>query len=234
MKLWQTRILRVLLVLLAAVPAYCQRGTFGIDVGQTSDRFGTLPRSSGAEGLIDGEAIVLQSSDRSQAVDLVAGGEVRLPLDTGNHASEVAVYGGPAFRFGNNFTVGFHVQAHRIYLPTSTIDGAFFSRGRFSMLELPVVAEYRFGAAARHAFVRVEGGPEFTPRYHLPPTSTLPHPNLDHGYAARGVLGCVFGKWYLKGTYETRYFKFSPDTGNPRGLYNWRSDLISGGVGFAF
>src|ERR1700722_12220999 len=42
MKLCKMQVVRVCLFLLAAVPAYCQRGTFGIDVGQTSDKFDSL------------------------------------------------------------------------------------------------------------------------------------------------------------------------------------------------
>src|SRR5580765_4629320 len=36
-------LVRVWLFLLAVVPAYCQRGTFGIDIGNTSDTFAGLP-----------------------------------------------------------------------------------------------------------------------------------------------------------------------------------------------
>ena len=34
--------------------------------------------------------------------------------------------------------------------------------------------------------------------------------------------------------YETRYFKFAPTEGNPNNLYNWKSNVISGGVGLIF
>ena len=61
-----------------------------------------------------------------------------------------------------------------------------------------------------------------------------PHPNLDHGYFVRGSAGYNFGKWYAKATYENRYFRFLNNQNNPNGLYNWRSNLISGGVGFVF
>ena len=54
----------VCLLVLAAVPAYCQRGTFGIDVGQSSDKFGALPSVSGLVVGIDGEIAVLKASKK--------------------------------------------------------------------------------------------------------------------------------------------------------------------------
>jgi len=62
----------------------------------------------------------------------------------------------------------------------------------------------------------------------------LPNPKFDHGYFVRGSLGYNFGKWYAKATYETRYFKFADNQNNPSGLYNWRTNLITGGLGFVF
>jgi hypothetical protein len=63
----------------------------------------------------------------------------------------------------------------------------------------------------------------------------LPHPSFDHGYTFRGSVGYTFGKWwYVKGSYETRYFKFADNLGNPSSLYNWKSNLITGGVGLRF
>jgi hypothetical protein len=50
----------------------------------------------------------------------------------------------------------------------------------------------------------------------------------------RGTVGYVLGRWYVKASYENRYFKFAPNQNNPNGLYNWHSNLISGGVGVAF
>jgi len=229
----KTRMLRVCLLLLAAVPAYCQRGTIGIDVGQTADKFGGLKRSTGTVAGIDGEVIVLQSSDKDHGADVLAGGEVRFPVDIANHAKEYALYGGVKFRFTPNFSAGFHIQVHRIYLPPSTLNGGFFNRDRLSVVETPGFLEYKFGGV-KHAFLRAEGGPEYTPHFHQIVPSNLNNPTFDYGYAVRGTVGYVFGKWYLKGTYETRYFKFHPDPGNPGNLYNWRSDSVTGGVGFAF
>jgi len=34
--------------------------------------------------------------------------------------------------------------------------------------------------------------------------------------------------------YETRYFSFIENAGNPNNLYNWKSNLAAGGVGFSF
>jgi len=47
-------------------------------------------------------------------------------------------------------------------------------------------------------------------------------------------MGYVFGKYYVKADYENRYFKFLADPFNPNNLYNWRTNVISGGVGLAF
>ena len=62
----------------------------------------------------------------------------------------------------------------------------------------------------------------------------MPHPNFDHGYYLRGSVGYSFGKWYAQGTYETRYFKFDQNPNNPSNLYNWKSNMITGGVGLNF
>jgi len=38
----------------------------------------------------------------------------------------------------------------------------------------------------------------------------------------------------VKGMYENRYFRFISDQGNPSNLYNWKTNLIYGGIGVAF
>src|SRR5579871_2643633 len=55
MKRCKTHVVRVCLFLLAAAPAFCQRSTFGIDVGQTSDKFGSLNKVNGLEADIEGQ-----------------------------------------------------------------------------------------------------------------------------------------------------------------------------------
>jgi hypothetical protein len=224
----------VWLLFLAAVPAYCQRGTLGIDVGQTSDKFAALSPETGSEFDIDGHIIVLQSNQKSGRPALVAGGEFRFPTNTGNHAREYAIFGGPAFHV-RDLTIGFNIQIRKIVLPTATVDNQVFPRNSMELLELPIVLKYNFGPSKR-AFVEVQGAPEFSPRFHHPSTALviLPNPNLDHGYFVRGSAGYVFGNWYVKATYQTRYFKFIENAGNPSNLYNWKSNLISGGIGFAF
>ncbi len=230
---WQTPMVGVCLLFLAAVPAYCQRGTLGIDVGQTSDRFGGLTKNTSAEAVVDGEVIVLQSPDKDHGADVVAGTELRFPFNTTNHANEYAFYGGVSFRFTPALSAGFHIQVHQIDLPPSSVNGEIFNRARMRLLEIPGVVQYKFGPSKR-AFVRAEGGMEFSPKLKPPAKALLPNPNFEHGYFMRGVLGYNFGKWYVKGTYENRYFKFTNNVGNPSGLYNWRSDMITGGVGFVF
>ena len=231
----QTVLTRFCIILLAVVPAYCQRGTIGIDIGQTSDKFDSLPNNSGLEFGVDGQIIVLQANQKSGRPALVAGGEIRDPTNTGNHAREYAVFGGPEFH-PRDFTVGFHLQIRKIVLPPSTVDNQVFARDSLRLLEIPLLIKYKFGPDKR-VFIQAEGAPEFTPRFKHSSASlvSLPNPNLDHAYFVRGTLGYVFPKnWYIKATYENRYFKFVENAGNPSSLYNWHSNLISGGIGFAF
>jgi hypothetical protein len=232
MKRCKTHLVRVCLVVLASVPAYCQRGTFGIDIGQTSDKFDSLSTVSGLEFGIDGQMTVLKSNAKQGRPSLVAGGEIRLPNDTANHAREYALFAGPRFK-ARDLSIGFNVQVRKIVLPTSLVNNQFFARDDMELLELPLVLRYNF-LSNKRAWVEVLGAPEFSPRFRRHSSTTLPNPRLDHGYFVQGSLGYTFGKWYAKATYESRYFKFVPDLGNPNNLYNWKSNLISGGVGFSF
>lgn len=231
MKRCKTHLVRVCVFLLAAVPAYCQRGTFGIDVGQTSDKFDTLSSVNGVEVGIDGQLTILKETAKRPRI--VAGGEILLPTDTGNHAKEYAVFGGPHFQV-HDLSIGFNAQLRRITLPTAFVDNQFFNRYGLTMLEIPLVLKYNF-LTDKRAFIEVQGAPEFTPHYRKSSSLiTLPHPNWDHGYFLRGSVGYTFGSWYAKATYQTRYFRFVNDPENPNGLYNWKSNLISGGVGVSF
>lgn len=225
---------RFCVILLAVVPAYCQRGTLGIDVGQTSDKFANVPAVNGAEVDLEGRLVVLKANPKSGRPAIAAGGELRFPTDTGNHAREYALFGGPEFQV-HNLTIGVHAQIRKIILPISTVDNQVFARDTMELLELPIVLKYNFGPGKR-AFIDVQGAPEFSPRFKRNSTAlvSLPNPNLDHAYFVHGSVGYVFGNWYVKGTYENRYFKFVENSGNPSNLYNWRSNLISGGIGFAF
>ena len=229
----KTLVVCVCLMFLAAVPAYCQRGTFGVSGGETSDTFGALPTQRSGEVMIDGQFTVFKQSQKTGRPAIVAGGEVRLPTDTNNHAKEYALFGGAEFTH-NDFTIGLDAQVRKVYLPPSFVDNQTFVRYKMELLELPIVLRYKFGAD-KHFFVEAKGAPEFTPRWKgngsLAP---LPNPHFDHGYFVQGSAGYNFGKWYAKATYETRYFKFVPDPGNPNGLYNWHSNRIMGGVGVSF
>lgn len=233
MKRCKALAVRVCLVILAVVPAYAQRGTFGIDVGQTSDRFGSLPSTNALEVGIDGQIAVLTSNPKKGGPNIVVGGEIRLPSDTQNHAKEYAVFGGPEF-LAHNVTFGFHAQIRKIYLPPSTVDNQVFVRDKMELLEIPIVVRYAFGSEKK-AFIQAEGSPEFSPRFRSGGSlAPLPNPNFDHGYFVRGIAGYTFGKWYAKATYENRYFSFVENAGNPSKLYNWKSNLISGGIGVSF
>jgi hypothetical protein len=225
----------------ATIPAHAQRGDIAANVGETMDHFGGQPRETGAVGAIDGEVIAWKSADREHGADIVAGGELRWPEDASDHASEQSIYGGFAFHFGQHLSVGVHIQLHRLVPPPSfasgvvTNGGQVFNRDRMEVLEVPGVIQYKFGPNNR-AFARIEGAPEFSPRFHPSPSGAPPflHPNLDHGYVLRGVLGYNFGRWFVKGTYQTRYFRFQTNANNPDQVYNWRSDFVTGGVGFNF
>jgi hypothetical protein len=224
----------VCLFFLAVVPAYCQRGTIGIDVGATNDQFDGLPSATGPEFGVDGQIAILTGNPKTGRPPIVVGGEVILPTDTSYHANEYAIFGGPEFPY-HNFVFGVHAQIRKITLPPSTVDNQVFARDSMELLELPLVVRYNF-LSTRKAWVQMQGAPEFLPRFHNSPAAEalLPHPNLDHGYFLRGTVGYNFGQWYVKATYENRYFKFLENAGNPSNLYNWKTNSITGGVGFAF
>ncbi len=238
MNLCHSRIPRLLafylgLILLASIPAVSQ-STLGVDVGQTTDKYGSLNSTSALEAILDGRFTILHGSGKEGAPNLVVGGEIRYPEDTSAHPRELAAFGGPEFQF-TNFTIGFHGQIRKIYQPSSEVDGLTFVRNNLLFFELPVVAQYKFGPGHR-AFIRAEGIWGFNPRYSKTNngTATFINPKLDHGYTIRGSVGYNLQHWYVKASYETRYFKFAQNGGNPEGLDNWRSDQITGGVGFIF
>src|SRR5262249_1346521 len=104
MKRCKTQVGRVCLFLLAAVPAYCQRGTFGIEVGNTSDKFGALSSVSGLIVGIDGQAAILNANPKNGRPAILIGGEIRLPTDTQNHAKEYAFFGGLRFPVHESFS----------------------------------------------------------------------------------------------------------------------------------
>lgn len=220
-------------LVLVTIPCHCQRGTFGIDVGQSTDKFGSLSSVSGLVVGIDGEITVLGANKKEGGAAIVAGGEIRLPSDTSNHAKEFAIFGGPAFQY-RNVTVEVHAQLRKIYLPAANVENQFFVRSKMELLEIPLVLRYKFGPEKR-LFIEAQGAPEFSPRWRSAGSLTpLPNPSFDHGYFVRGGVGYIFGKAYAKATYESRYFKFGANQNNPNNLYNWRTNAIIGGVGFAF
>ncbi len=224
-----------LLFLLATVPGYGQRGTLDLNAGETSDKFASLPVINSAVIDINGEVAVKQPSAKIGGPSIVAGGEIRFPSDSTNHAKEFAAFGGLAFRITSNFSIAVHAQVRKIDLPVATINNQIVVRDNLELLQIPIVLKYNFGPDKR-VFVHLQGEPEFTPRYR-PSKATLislPRPNFDYGYTLRGSVGYNFGKWYAQGTYENRYFKFIENGGNPSNLYNWKSNLITAGVGVNF
>lgn len=237
MKRCKTHLVCVCLLFLAAVPLYAQdaqRADIGIDLGETTDKYGALPSSTGLDFMVEGQVTVLKANQKTGRPNIVAGGEIRVPSDTGHHSNEFAIFGGPEFQY-KNFTFGLHGQIRKIYQPSSIVDNQFFVRDKMELLELPVVVKYVFGPD-KHYFVEAQGIPEFSPRFlSNGQLNTLPKPILDHGYFVRASAGYNFGKWYAKATYETRYFKFTDtNLGNPNGLYNWKSNYLTGGVGLNF
>ena len=240
MKLCTKQIVRVFLFFLALFivtshRAYSQRSSFGIDLGETTDRFGALARTTTGEADIEGSVIVLNRANSPGDPNVVAGGEAQLPVDTSTHAPEFAGFVGPEFNIGKHFMLGFHAQVRKIYPPTSDVNGFFFPRYKMLLLEIPAVAEYRFGSSG-HAFIRAQVSPEFAPHYNQSSSgpSAFPGPSFDHAYTIRASAGYTFGRWYAKANYETRYFKFATNLGNPNNLNNWRSDKASAGIGVAF
>jgi hypothetical protein len=224
-----------LLFLTAVVPAFGQRGNLGIDVGQISDQFANIPSVSSGLLDINGQVIVIKPSIKKETPGIVGGGEIRLPSDTNAHAKEYAVYGGVLFG-AHNFTVEVDAQVRRLYMPAAILDNQILNRDRLELLQLPVTLKYKFGPAKK-AFVSAQGEPEFTPHYKPSPLAsvTLPNPNFDHGYTLKGTVGYNFGKWYVKAAYESRYLKFDTNTSsNPSNLYNWKSNVVTGGVGLSF
>jgi hypothetical protein len=226
-----------LLFVLATIPAYCQRGTIDINAGETSDKFAALPTVNSVVLDLNGEFIVKKPSAKKGGPSIVAGGEVRVPSDDTNHAKEFAVFGGLAFQAHSNFSIGINAQIRKLDLPAATVQNQVFVRGNLELLQIPIVLKYNFGPSHR-AFLHIQGEPEFSPRYRAPKSSltllSLPHPNFDHGYTLRGSVGYSFGKWFAQGTYETRYLKFILNPNNPSNLYNWKSNMITGGVGVIF
>lgn len=224
----------------ATLPAFAQEGPtgfIGVEFGNTSDKFGALSSVNSTMGAVEGQFFILKGTQKNQTPHIVVGGEARFPLDTNQHASEFAAYGGPQFYFGKGFMLGFHAQIRKIYLPTGQLDGGPLNRDKLLMLELPVVFSYKFGPG-RKAFFDLQGTAEFTPWYKTTTgdkPSPLPTPSFDYGYSGRAAVGYNFSnKWYVKGEYQRRLLKFNPGASNPLELYNWRSDQFTGGVGLIF
>jgi hypothetical protein len=238
MKLCKAAIVRIglgLLFLLATLPAYSQRGALDLNVGQVSDQFGAQPKVTSPVLDLNGEVAVIKPSAKNGVPSIVAGGEVRIPTDSTNHAKEFALFGGVLFG-SQNLSIGVNAQVRKILMPTAFVNGQVLNRDNMELLQLPLVIKYKFGPG-RRAFFEAQGEPEFTPHFKVSPLSKviLPNPSFDHGYTIRGSVGCTFGRlWYVKGTYETRYFKFAAGQGNPTSLYNWKSTLVTGGVGVMF
>ena len=224
-----------LLFLLATVPGYGQRGTLDLNAGETSDKFAALPTVNSAVIDISGEVAVKKPSAKIGGPSIVVGGELRFPSDSTNHAKEFAAFGGLAFQVTSNFSIAVHGQVRKIDLPVATINNQIVVRDNLELLQIPIVLKYNFGPEKR-VFVHVQGEPELTPRYGASKATliSLPHPNFDYGYTIRGSVGYNFGQWYVQGTYQTTYFKFIENGGNPSNLYNWKSNMITAGVGVNF
>lgn len=234
MKLCKSHLVCVCLFFLATVPAYCQRGNLGIDVGETSDTFAGLPTNTSPVVDINGEFTIFKYNPKTSRPDVVGGGEARFPSDAASeHAKEYAAYGGVHWHFGE-LTVGVDGQFRKVYLPVAFENNQFFARDKMELFELPIVLRYNF-LSSKKAFVEAKGAPEFSPRWRSPGTALeLPNPTFDHGYFMQGSVGYNFGRWYAKATYENRYFKFHSNPNNPSDLYNWRTNYITGGVGVNF
>jgi len=225
-----------LLFLLATIPAFCQRGNVGIDVGAVSDQFANFAPVTAGLLDVNGEVKITQLSAKTNGPTIVAGGEVRVPSDDNDHAREWAFYGGLMFAVHSNWSIGFDTEIRKTYMPVAQVGDQIFPRKDMELFQLPLVVRYKFGPAKR-VFFEAKGEPEFTPHWKTTVSTAvpLPNPGFDHGYTLRGSLGYTFSKWYyIRASYETRYFKFAPTSGNPNNLYNWKSNFITGGVGIKF
>jgi hypothetical protein len=213
-----------------------ERGFIGLEAGQTSDRFGGIAPVKGFLGGVEGEVVVINGVSRKEGLpNILLGGEIRFPSETSQHASEFSAFVGPQFRAGGHFSIGFHVQLHKLFVPPGQLEGVTFNRDKMLLLELPVVLEFK-SAATHGLFFQLQGSPEFSPRLKSnvagPPAH--PKPTFDYGYTARASLGYILGRWYAKATYQRRNLRFKDTLGNPLDLYNWRSDQITGGFGLTF
>ncbi len=218
----------------AAVPAFCQRGTLGIDLGEITDKYGALPSTTTGVVGVEGQFNIIQAG-KGGGPNIDIGGELRAPADTSTHAPEFAVFGGPIFPIGQSFSIGVNAEVRKIYMSSVPVDGTFIDRFNMELLEVPIILKYKF-ASDHRAFIQVQGQPEFTPRFVSKKRDLegVLHPNFDYGYTVRGSLGYNFGKWYAKATYETRIFKFLNNQNNVLGVYNWHNTTITGGVGLNF
>ena len=152
------------LFLLVGVPAYCQRGTFGLDARPDVRQIWiTSVRSQALGADIEGQVIILHPNPKRGGPGIVAGGEIRLPTDTQNHAKEFAVFGGADFQL-HDLSIGVDAQVRKIYLPPAKVDNQFFVRDKMELVEIPVVLKYMFGSQKR-VFIQAEGAPEFTPHF---------------------------------------------------------------------
>jgi hypothetical protein len=241
MKCSKTHVVCVCVFFLATISAYGQqqqRFNLGVDAGESSDKFGSQAADSGFIVNLNAQGIILFANPKNGGPDVLAGAEAILPADTGNHAKEYNVYGGVRWHVGN-FSFGFDGGVRKILPPAAFIDNQYYNRDSMEFLEIPGTVRYNFWKNKR-AFVQVQGAPEFGPRYHVPASSplfsnpVLYEPNFDHAYFIRASAGYNFGKWYAKATYENRYFNFHNNANNPEGLYNWKTNAVTGGVGIIF
>lgn len=239
MKCSKAHLVCVCVFLLAAISAYGQqRINLGVDAGATSDQFGSQSTVTGPVVNLNAQGIILFANKKNGGPDVLAGGEAILPTDTGNHAKEYNVYGGLRWHTGN-LTFGFDGGIRKIYPPTAFIDNQYYDRDTMELLEIPGTIRYNFWREKR-AYVQIQGAPEFGPRLKVPASSSLftnpvlYKPNFDHAYFIRPSIGYNFGKWYACATYENRFFRFQNNANNPEGLYNWKTNAITGGVGVSF
>lgn len=240
MKCSKAHLVYVCIFLLAAISAYGQqqRISLGVDAGESSDKFGAQSAVTGPVVNLNAQGIILFGNQKSGSPDLIAGGEAIFPTDTGNHAKEYNLYGGLRWHVGN-FTFGFDGGIRKIVPPSAFLDNQYYNRDSMELLEIPGTVRYSFWKD-RRAYVQVQGAPEFGPKLLAPASSqlfgnpVLFNPNFDHAYFIRGSVGYNFGKWYARAMYATRFFRFDNNANNPEGLYNWKTNAITGGVGVTF
>ena len=190
------------------VPAYGQRGTLDIDAGEVTDKFGAQPQVTAADFGLNGQVTLIQAT-KDGGPSIVAGGELRVPptpppMPASTPSS--AVRSSPWQFFHRRQRPGPQDSS----CPTLTWMEPSWTATTWNCSNSPSSSDTN-SVPTSALSSRPTASPNSLPTTNRLPCQPVgvPHPNFDYGYTVRGSVGYNFGKWYVKGTYETRYFKFA-------------------------